>query len=133
MLELGQYVGIEEAPTYGSVSFDRSDLHIEGWISGIRKVNGRYCYHLYDQPWNCWWLEYELEAYTTYEMDDYDPYVEPRYAIGDKVILAETPQRVQTVTAVSYDDGFEYQLDYRGPYVFEHRLARHEDTTYTLF
>lgn len=83
MLELGQYVGIEEAPTYGSVSFD--------------------------------------------------PYVEPRYAIGDKVILAETPHRVQTVTAVSYDDGFEYQLDHRGPYVFEHRLARHEDTTYTLF
>ena len=133
MLELGQYVGIEESPMSGSVSFDRTDLHTEDWICGIRKVNGRYHYQLHNQPWNCWWLEHELEAYTTYEMDDYNPYVEPQYAIGDRVILVDTPYPARNITAVIYDDGFEYQLDNGSSYVCERRLARHEDTAYTLF
>lgn len=133
MLELGQYAGIEEAPMYGSVSFDSMDLHTEDWICGIRKANGRYHYRLQNQPWNCWWLEHELEAYTTYEMDDYNPYIEPQYAIGDKVIFADTPYRIRNITAVIYDDGFEYQLDNSSSYVCERRLARHEDTAYTLF
>ena len=135
MLELGQYVDIDNTPTYGSMYFDEDDLYERDYVCGIRldKYGGP-IYQLADQDEDCWWEEVELdESYGKHDDNI------PTYELGDEVTEADDPHDVKVVTGIYlvYGD-FMYQLDNEETYIDECDLTLHrkkDDTTldYTLF
>lgn len=132
MLELGQWVRINQRPTYGDEYFDTTDINTRDWIAGIYERDGQYVYELRDQDDDCLWTEDELTR-----SDNFKELDEPSFWLGDEVHKNDDAEDIRTIIALStVGDEYLYMLDDWWYYESELTLHRKRDDVhpeYTLF
>ena len=98
MLELGQWVQIDESPTYGADYFDNDYINTQDWIVSIYMKDGHYVYELFSQDEDCLWMANELTGTDTFEDIN-----KPLLDIGDEVYRDGDTKDIHTITAISVD------------------------------
>lgn len=119
MIELGQYVYIEDEPTRGSWYFDADNIGTRDRVVRIREIDGERMYGLYGENDTCWWLESGLRKETdTNNTPNTLSIVNHHFDIGDRVfyngdtIGTDTLGTITEVTIIGGGVRYEFQHPY---------------------